>query len=211
MNRLLPGTVLLALGLSFAAQAADEPASKTNMSEAIKARIAEEAKQGKGKVVGPAKTQAAAEAANPTPPPVPAKAAPQTEAEKAKAAENAKAQAQEPTLLDPVEVRKRKITEFEKDVHKQEAEIIREKKLTQQSEADKALNNSAVAKALAVFGGESSEYRANVAKERVAMMEDEKDLIEAINQAKTKEEKQLLQKQLEELKKMRRELERSLK
>ena len=42
-------------------------------------------------------------------------------------------------------------------------------------------------------------------------MEDEKDLIEAINQAKTKEEKDLLRKQLAEMRKVRRELEKSLK
>ena len=42
-------------------------------------------------------------------------------------------------------------------------------------------------------------------------MEEEKDLIEAIAHAKTKEEKEELRKQLDELKAMRRQLEKSLK
>jgi hypothetical protein len=208
MKRLVPGLLLLVL---LPLQAANEPASKTNMSDAIKARIAEDAKQGKTKAVGPAKTQAAADAAHPAPAPAPAAPAPLTDEEKARVAEAAKAQAQPPTVLDPVEVRKRKLSEFEEDLRKQEAEMIREKKLTKQSEVDKALNNPTVAKALSIFGGQSSEYRANVASERVSLMEEEKDLIEAINQAKTKEEKAELRKQLEDLKKVRRELEKSLK
>jgi hypothetical protein len=76
---------------------------------------------------------------------------------------------------------------------------------------DKALNDSKVAKALSIFGGESNQYRANVAKERVSLMEEEKDLLEAIARARTKEEKQELQKQLDEIRAMRRQLEKSLK
>ena len=46
--------------------------------------------------------------------------------------------------------------------------------------------------------------------DRVELMETEKDLIEAIARAKTKDEKKELQKQLDELKAVRRELEKSL-
>lgn len=89
--------------------------------------------------------------------------------------------------------------------------MIREKKNTVPTEMDKALNDSKISKALAIFGGHSGEQRAAAASERVSLMEDEKDLIEAINQAKTKEEKDLLRKQLAEIRKVRRELEKSLK
>ena len=41
-------------------------------------------------------------------------------------------------------------------------------------------------------------------------MEAEKDMMEAIARAKTKEEKAMLQKQLDELKKIRRDLEKSM-
>jgi hypothetical protein len=72
------------------------------------------------------------------------------------------------------------------------------------------LNGSKVSSALAIFGGQSSDDRSTVAKERVAMMEEERDMIEAIAQATTKEEKAELQKTLESMREMRRELEKSL-
>jgi sensor histidine kinase regulating citrate/malate metabolism len=50
-----------------------------------------------------------------------------------------------------------------------------------------------------------------VAKERVSLMEEEKVLLEAIARARTKDEKQDLQKQLDEIRTMRRQLEKSLK
>jgi hypothetical protein len=207
MNRLATRFFLLAV-VAGGLRAADEPVTKADISDAIKTRIAEEAKQGRTKPVGPARTQAAEEIAHPAPAPAataaPAKATVST-------AEAEKAREQAPTVLDPVEVQKRKLSEFERDVHKQEADIIREKKNTQPTEMDKALNNPAVSKALALFGGQSSQQRANLASERVSMMEDEKDIIEAIRNAKTKEEKAELKKQLEDLKTMRRELEKSLK
>ena len=78
------------------------------------------------------------------------------------------------------------------------------------TELDKALNDTKVSNALSILGGQSNSYRANVAKERVSLMEDEKDLLEEIAHAKTKAEKQELQKQLEEIKAMRRELEKNL-
>jgi cell division protein FtsB len=75
---------------------------------------------------------------------------------------------------------------------------------------DKALNDSKIAKPLAMFGGESAQFRKQVSNQRVSLMEDEKDLIEAIAQAKTKEEKEELQKELDALRAERRELERAM-
>jgi hypothetical protein len=72
------------------------------------------------------------------------------------------------------------------------------------------LNGSKISTALAIFGGQSSDDRSSIAKERVAMMEEERDMIEAISQATSKEEKEELQKTLESMREMRRELEKSL-
>ena len=83
--------------------------------------------------------------------------------------------------------------------------------VTARREVDLALNDSKIAKPLSIFGGESAQFRQRVASERVELMESEKDLIEAIARAKTKQEKEELQKQLDELRKFRRELEKSLK
>lgn len=205
--------LLLSAGLGAIAHAAEDT-SKPSLSDAIKARAAEDAKSG-GRPSGPAKSPSAEAVAHPAPPPTPAAtaAAAADNAAKAKvtAEEAAKAKEQNPTVLDPVEVRKRKMTEFEQQTREQEAAIIREKKNTTPTEMDKALNDSRISKVFAIFGGQSGDQRAMVARERVSMMEDEKDLIEAIARAKTKEDKQSLQKQLAELRKVRRELERALK
>jgi hypothetical protein len=196
---------LLAAVLGVGVRAAEET-SKSSLSETIKARAAEDAKS--GRPAGPSKSPAAEAVAHPAPPP-PAPPA-KSEKKEGSAQEAAKAKQQDPTVLDPVEVRKRKMTEFEKQTRDQEAAMIREKKYTTPTEMDKALNDSKVSKVFSIFGGQSGEQRANVAKERLAMMEEEKDIIEAIAHAKTKEEKQTLQKQLDELRKVRRELEKAL-
>lgn len=206
--------LLLSAALSLSGRAANDT-SKSSLSDAIKARAAEDAKSTSSRPTGPAKSPAAEAAAHPAPPapatPAATAAKADTNAKKPVSAEEAaKAKEQDATVLDPVEVRKRKMTEFEQQTRDQEAAMIREKKNTTPTEMDKALNDSKISKVFAIFGGQSGEQRANIAKERVSMMEEEKDLIEAIAHAKTKEEKQTLQKQLEDLRKMRRELEKAL-
>jgi len=115
-----------------------------------------------------------------------------------------------PTLLPQVEVKKGRITVLDQKLAQQEMDIARERKNLKVSEVDSALNDSRIARPLSIFGGDSAQFRQGVASERVELMEAEKDLIEAIAFAKTKEEKAGLQKQLNELKAMRRELDRSM-
>ena len=197
--------------------AADEPEPRTNMTEVLRARLAEAAKK---QAATPASKAAAAPAAAAkdkgtpaaaatTPVTAPTKKSAESPPGAAAAAEKTKNE--KPTILPKVEVQQRRITELDREMHQQELDIAREQAKTKPTEMDKALNDSKVAKALSIFGGESNAYRANVAKERVSLMEEEKDLIEAIAHAKTKEEKEELRKQLEELKAMRRMLEKSLK
>lgn len=114
------------------------------------------------------------------------------------------------TVLPKLDVQKGKITELDRQLAKQNKEIAREKENTKPTRLDETLNGPKVSKALAFFGGQSSDDRANIAKERVAMMEDEKELIEAIAQTKDKAEKEELQKTLAAMKEMRRELENAL-
>ena len=112
------------------------------------------------------------------------------------------------TVLPKMEVRKGKFSERDyqlaQDLHKQDQEIEREKRNLKTSETDSALNNAKVSSALSVFGGESASYRKRVAAERLELLEAEKDIIEQIAIAQKPEEKQLLQKQLDELREMRR-------
>src|SRR4030095_13594191 len=115
-----------------------------------------------------------------------------------------------PTVRPKVEVTKSRITELDQKLAKQEQDIARERKNLKATEVDTALNDAKIARPLALFGGDSSQFRQHVASERVELMEAEKDLIEAIAREKTKEEKKERQKQLDELKAVRRELEKSL-
>jgi hypothetical protein len=134
-------------------------------------------------------------------------------AEKTSPAKDASAKAvaaQPASLLPKVEVKKARITVLDVQLAEQQQDIAREQALTKPTELDKALNDSKVSKSLSVLGGQSADYRAGLAKERVSMMQDESDLIEAIAHAKTKEERAELQKQLEELRAFRRDLEKNM-
>lgn len=200
--------------------AAEEPTPaprKQATKEEIQARLAEHARK---KALGPAaeaaaeksaaqknKAPASATAAPVTQPASPTKVAPtQNDA----VAPSTPAPQEPANVLPKVEVRNGRITELDRQVQKQNQEIAREKVNTKPTKLDETLNGPKVSKALAIFGGQSSDDRANVAKERVAMMEDERDLIEAIAQAKNKEEKEELQKTLDQARAMRRDLESAL-
>jgi hypothetical protein len=205
---LLPLVAILLTGVPL--RSADE-APKSRMKDVLKARIAEDAKKVEAKK-GPApaspgaaakKSSDAPDAEKPTTTETAAKSSEATKSDPA-AAKPA------PTVLPKVEVRKSRITELDQKLAKQEQDIARERKNLKASEVDTALNDAKIAKPLSIFGGESAQFRQHVASERVELMEAEKDLIEAIAHAKTKAEKQQLQKQLDELKAVRRELEKSL-
>lgn len=184
------------LASGVAAAAAEPPPPKQASAEEIKARLAEHTRKKAAEVA------AAAKAAKKEQTPVAPAATP--------APAPALHPAEPPTVLPRVEVRKEKITELDQKLEKQNAEIAREKQNTKPTPLDETLNGPGVSKALAIFGGQSSDDRASVAKERVAMMQEERDLIEAIAQAQTKEEKAELERTLADMRAMRRELEQSL-
>ena len=185
-----------------------EEAPKSRMKDVLKARIAEDAKKAEVKKPASAPNQTKAPTGQPsTEKPEEATAAVKIE-DTTKRKESVATE--KPTVLPKVEVKKSRITELDQKLAKQEQEIARERKNLKPSEVDSALNDAKIARPLSIFGGESTQFRQHVASERVELMEAEKDLIEAIAHAKTKAEKQELQKQLDELKAVRRELEKSL-
>jgi hypothetical protein len=197
----------------------DEAAAKPDVKETMKARMLEDAKR---KAAEAAKTPAPATVAKsakdsklPAALTAPAKtpASPPPEKPPAKKAEaaaaNAQAAAQPAAVLPKVEVKKARVTVLDVQLAEQQREIAREEKLTKPTQLDKALNDSKVAQKLSILGGQSADYRAGLAQERVNMMKEESDLIEAIAHAKTKAERAELQKQLEELRAYRRDLEKA--
>lgn len=211
MNARYLSAFLCLIVMVLAASAADEAPKKQATKEEIQARLAEHARKkatgGAVPVTNAAKSEPAVK-----PPSVPA-TVPTTGSEAPKSAvvvTPAPAAPETPKVLPKVEVRKGRITELDRQVAKQNEEIAREKKNTKPTPLDETLNGSKVSSALAIFGGQSSNDRSTIAQERVSMMEDERDLIEAIAQATTKEEKAELQKTLDSMRAMRRELEKSL-
>jgi hypothetical protein len=113
-----------------------------------------------------------------------------------------------PEVLAPVEVNKNRLIEVNREIVDLQDQIDREKKKTKSTETDKALNDSRVSSALSIFGGSSAESRAELAKQRVSLMESELELLTMSLAAKTPAERDDLQKQAAELREMRRNLER---
>jgi hypothetical protein len=214
--------LLCAVGVGLhAAEESDAP--KTNMRDVLKARIAEDAKKAApapaATANGPqpsatATTSIASTTKSETPanPPAPSPESPANAKANpaAKTATKDKKKPEQTTVMPKVEVKKGRITVLDQQIAQQEQDIAREKKNTKPSEVDTALNDAKVAKPLSIFGGESTQFRKRVASERVELMEAEKDILEAMKLAKTKEEKAMLQKQLDELRAYRRELDKSL-
>ena len=203
----------LAASLPLGASAADEPeAPKTSMKNVLKARIAEDARKAEAKNAAAKKSPASPANANPAaataaPAAATSPATPAAPVTTSTGKDGANAPA---TVLPKVEVKKSRITVLDQQLAKQEEDIARERKNLKASEVDVALNNSKIAAPLAIFGGESSQFRQRVASERVQLMEAEKDIIEAMARARTKQERAELQKQLDEIRGFRRELDKTL-
>ncbi len=137
--------------------------------------------------------------------------APKDAADKNTAAKPAKTPPEPATVLPQVEVRRNRLVEIDRQIMDLEDEIAREKKKTKSTETDKALNDSRVSTAAAVFGGSSAESRESLAAQRVSLMEAELGLLELSAASKTKAEKDDYQKQALELRAMRRDLDRGAK
>jgi hypothetical protein len=203
-------TLLTATVLCFNAFGAEEPPKKQATKEEIQARLAEHARKKAAEPPPSTPTDApatpsatGAPVADPKSKPAPVAADKTDKQPAAKTTEPA-------AVLPKVEVRKDRITELDRQLEKQNQEIAREKKNTKPTALDETINGPKASKVFALFGGQSSDDRSNIAKERVAMMEEERDIIEAIAQATTKEEKEELQKTLDSMKAMRREFEQAL-
>jgi type IV secretory pathway VirB10-like protein len=210
--------LLLLASLLHAAD--EEQAPRQSMKEILRARMAEDAQKQPAPAPKPSALAPAPSLPAPTTPP-PAPTSPAAPAEPtatpspaataaAKEAPPAKVGQEPATVLPKVEVRKSRITVLDQQLALQEEAITRERKNLKPSEVDLALNDQKVAQPLAIFGGESAQFRKRVASERVELMEVEKDLLQAIALARTPKEKQELQSQLDQIRAVRRDLEKSL-
>ena len=211
MNARLISLAVLAATLATAGFSADEaPAKKPARNEALRAKMVEDAKIQAAKPTTPAATK-------PNSSPAKAPGAPAEPATPASASATAtptepspptKASEEPATVLPQIEVNRSKLHPLARELYEKEKEIAREKELTKPTELDKALNNPKIS--VPLFGGQSTSSRASVASERTSLLQAEADLIEEIGRAKTKEQKAELRQQLDALKKIRRELEHTI-
>ena len=174
------------------------PEEQKKLEDAVRLRLAEHALKKAGRP------------ASATAPDSGTTSAPATPTNPATVTAQATAATENPTMLMPrVEVSKSRITELAIALHEKDVEIAREKKNIKTSALDDTLNDPDVAHKLSILGGSASSDRSRLAEERVSLLEAERDLIEQVYAARTDAERAELQKQLNELKTMRRELERS--
>jgi hypothetical protein len=179
-----------------------DAAAKKKLEDAIRARLAEHArKQATGSMLED----------SPPPPGTPADPAakPATPAAPAPASTGAAKPKEEPvTMMPKFEVKREKITELQILIQEKDKEIAREKKKLKSTDLDETLNNPQIANKLSILGGKSTEVTESLASQRVTLLEAERDTLEAMTQARTQAEKDELQKQLDELAVMRRDLDR---
>jgi len=130
--------------------------------------------------------------------------------ETAPAKDNAKPAAPaatEPVVeLPKIQISATRAKQIDKEIVKLDKLIAREEKKVKSSELDRALNNSKLANAAAIFGGNSAEHLSAVAASRVALLQTERDVLEAMKRPATVEALAAMQTELEQLRVTRRNL-----
>jgi len=108
--------------------------------------------------------------------------------------------------LPKIQVTTQRIKEIDKEIKKLDKMITREKAKVKSSELDRTLNNEKLARAAAIFGGNSSDHLSAVAATRVALLENERDVMEAMKRPTTLDELAMMQKEIDQLRETRRNL-----
>jgi len=114
--------------------------------------------------------------------------------------------AEAPLELPKMQVTAERVKKIDKDIKRLDKLIAREKNKIKPTELDRTLNNETVAKAAAIFGGNSAEHMSIVAASRVMLLEQERDVLEAMKRPATLDELKMMEAQIEELRTTRRNL-----
>jgi hypothetical protein len=113
---------------------------------------------------------------------------------------------QEVIELPKIQVTTQRAKSIDKEIKRLDKLIARERKKIKSTDLDKALNNDKVARAAAIFGGNSADHMSAVAASRVMLLEQERDVLEAMKRPATLEELDLFEAQIQELRTTRRNL-----
>lgn len=109
-------------------------------------------------------------------------------------------------VLPKIEVTASRIKKIDKEIKRLDKLIVRETEKVKSTSLDRTLNNNKLASAAAIFGGNSSEHLSAVAATRVALLENERDVLEAMKRPATLDELAMMEKEIEQLRLTRRNL-----
>jgi hypothetical protein len=140
------------------------------------------------------------------PAPAPAKNPPE-------AAKPADATPADPAVLalPKVEVTSARVKAIDAELKKIDKQIAREKKNLKSSNLDKSLNSDKATKAASIFGGNSASHMVAVAATRVNLLESERAMLERLKFPRTEEDQALIEKEIENLRTTRRNLDDAVK
>jgi hypothetical protein len=99
-----------------------------------------------------------------------------------------------------------RIKEIDAEIRKLDKLIIREKNKVNPGELDRTFNSPKLTRAAALFGGNDSEHLSAVAASRVALLETERDVLEAMKRPASLEARREMEKELDQLRITRRNL-----
>ena len=108
--------------------------------------------------------------------------------------------------LPKMEITTQRVKKIDKEIKHLDKLIAREKNKIKPTDLDKTLNNGMVSKAAAIFGGNSADHMSIVAASRVMLLEQERDVLEAMKRPATLDELKMMEAQIEELRITRRNL-----
>lgn len=108
--------------------------------------------------------------------------------------------------LPKIQVTAQRIKSIDKDIKRLDRMIARETAKVKSSDLDKALNHDKLVRAAALFGGNTAGHLSAVAATRVALLENERDVMEAMKRPTTLAELAIMEKEIEQLRETRRNL-----
>ncbi len=108
--------------------------------------------------------------------------------------------------LPKMQVTAQRAKKIDKEIKRLDKLITREKNKIKPTDLDKTLNNEKVAKVASIFGGNSADHMSAVAASRVMLLEQERDVFEAMKRPATLDELKMMEAQIEELRTTRRNL-----
>ena len=108
--------------------------------------------------------------------------------------------------LPEVEVTSARVKAIDAQLKAIDKQIAREKKNLKSTNLDETLNSDKASKAAAIFGGNSASHMVAVAATRVNLLESERAMLERLKFPRTEEDQAMIEKEIENLRKTRREL-----